>query len=194
MDSPEQTESTKQKQAPLIGVVLAGGLSRRMGEDKALLPFQDSTLLHHQVELLKPLCDHVLVSGDYAGFACVPDTVARCGPLGGIYSVALNNPGANLLVIAVDMPLLTTQHLRVLMNCPQTCFIEGHPLPAMFRQSESLLVAINGIFEDSAPNFSIRHLHQILNSSALQFAEFNGLNINNPEQWQDFNLSLNKRV
>jgi molybdopterin-guanine dinucleotide biosynthesis protein A len=194
LDSPELTDSTEQGQISLIGVVLAGGMSRRMGVDKALLPFQDSTLLHHQVELLRPLCERVLVSGDYQGFECVPDTTARCGPLGGIYSVAQCNPGAALLIIPVDMPQLTAHYLSLLIDCKQTCFFEAHPLPALFRQTEKLLVAINGIFQDVDQDFSIKHLHKLLNSQALQRADFNGLNINDPEQWRNFNLDFNKRL
>lgn len=189
MDSLEQAQPANQQQSTLIGVVLAGGMSRRMGSDKALLRFQGSTLLQHQVGLLQPLCAQVLVSGDYAGFASVPDSVERCGPLGGIYSLAQRNPSAALLVIPVDMPQLTENYLRALIDCQQTCFIDGHPLPALFRESKPLLMAINGILADAKPNFSIWNLHHILNSKALPLADFNGLNINEPNQWQEFLLN-----
>ena len=104
LDLIEQAEPVNPQHKTRIGVVLAGGMSRRMGVDKALLPFQGSTLLQHQVELLRPLCSRVLVSGDYAGFDCVPDATERCGPLGGIYSIAQLHPNAALLVIPIDMP------------------------------------------------------------------------------------------
>lgn len=194
MDLIEQAEPVNPQHKTRIGVVLAGGMSRRMGVDKALLPFQGSTLLQHQLELLQPLCSRVLVSGDYAGFDCVPDATERCGPLGGIYSIAQLHPNAALLVIPIDMPQLTEQNLRHLMDCQQTCFIEGHPLPALFRESKPLLMAINGILADANQDFSIWNLHRILNSKALPLADFNGLNINEPQQWRDFNLSLNNML
>ncbi|MBP6310191.1 MAG: hypothetical protein KA350_05935, partial [Arenimonas sp.] len=70
----------------------------------------------------------------------------------------------------------------------------GHPLPALFRHTESLLKAINGIFDSPTPNFSIWHLHRVLNSLALPLADFDGMNINEPQQWREFNLSLNNKL
>ena len=69
----------------VIGMVLAGGLSSRMGSDKALSPYHGQTLLQHQAALLAIAGLKVVVSGDYEGFDCIPDRVVRCGPLGGIY-------------------------------------------------------------------------------------------------------------
>jgi molybdopterin-guanine dinucleotide biosynthesis protein A len=186
LDLIEHAEPVNPQLKTRIGVVLAGGLSRRMGVDKALLPFQGDTLLRHQVELLAPLCARVLVSGDYAGFDCVPDATERCGPLGGIYSIATLHPDAALLVIPIDMPQLTEQNLRYLMDCQQSCFIEGHPLPALFHPSKPLLMAMSGILADANQDFSIWNLHRFLNSKALPRGEFNGLNINEPKQWQNF--------
>jgi molybdopterin-guanine dinucleotide biosynthesis protein A len=191
LDLLQEAESVNNEQAMLIGVVLAGGLSSRMGSDKALLPFQGRTLLQHQVELLSPLCMRVLVSGYYVGFDCVPDITERCGPLGGIYSVAKQFPNTALLVIPVDMPQLTQTQLHTLLETQQASFIEGHPLPAFFPYSGQLLAAINGMLEEAHQDFSIRHLHRVLNSQALPLVNFNGLNINEPKQWQDF---LNQKI
>lgn len=191
MPSNQPIKTTKGTHNTLIGVVLAGGQSRRMGADKALLSFQGQTLLQHQVELLAPLCARVLVSGDYAGFDCVPDITERCGPLGGIYAVAKQCPNTALLIIPVDMPQLTQTQLLTLFETQQSCFIEGHPLPAFFPHSGQLLPAISTILQDAHQDFSIRHLHRVLNSAVLPNADFNGLNINEPQQWQDF---LNQKV
>jgi molybdopterin-guanine dinucleotide biosynthesis protein A len=192
MPSNQPIKTTKGTHNTLIGVVLAGGQSRRMGSDKALLPLQGQTLLQHQVELLARLCERVLVSGEYAGFDCVPDIAERCGPLGGIYAVAKQCPNAALLIIPVDMPQLIQTQLHALLQSKQSCFIEGHPLPAFFPHSGQLLPVISAILQDAHQDFSIWNLHRILNSKALPLADFNGLNINEPQQWQDFNLSLNK--
>lgn len=71
------------------GIVLAGGRSSRMGRDKALLPWHGRTLLEHMRGLLRQAgAQRVWVSGAYPAFAGIPDRIAHCGPLGGLYSVA----------------------------------------------------------------------------------------------------------
>ncbi|MBA1156134.1 molybdenum cofactor guanylyltransferase MobA [Microvirga mediterraneensis] len=78
---------------PTLGVVLAGGLSRRMGgSDKVLLTVDGLTLLDHAVQRLAPQCDGTLVNanGDIARFRTlahpvVPDSIdGHLGPLAGI--------------------------------------------------------------------------------------------------------------
>jgi molybdopterin-guanine dinucleotide biosynthesis protein A len=78
---------------PILGVILAGGLSRRMGgTDKALLPLAGRTLVEHVAERLAPQCESVILNanGDPARFAriplpVVPDSIPDYpGPLAGI--------------------------------------------------------------------------------------------------------------
>lgn len=77
---------------PLQIAILAGGQSRRMGRDKALLNWRGQPLLAHMVATARAAgAAQVLISGDpaqYAAFGpCVPDQWPGCGPLGGIASV-----------------------------------------------------------------------------------------------------------
>ena len=112
-------------------VVLAGGLSSRMGRDKALLklPYGE-TLLARARNLLTTLPPPagvefmpVLVSGARPGG--VPDRVPEVGPLGGLQAIArhLQEEGRDcdaLLVIPVDMPLLGRGELRTLCAAGQS--------------------------------------------------------------------------
>ena len=77
---------------PLQIAILAGGQSRRMGRDKALLNWRGQPLLAHMVATARAAgAAEVVISGDpaqYAAFGpCVPDQWPGCGPLGGIASV-----------------------------------------------------------------------------------------------------------
>jgi len=80
-------------QPPTLGVILAGGLSRRMGGgDKPLLSLGARPLLEHVAGRLAPQCASLILNanGDpnrfrSAGIPVVPDSVPGCpGPLAGI--------------------------------------------------------------------------------------------------------------
>ncbi len=174
--------------APLatVGVVLAGGLSSRMGCDKAMLSIDGRSLLQHQIDFLTPLCTKVLVSGEYSGFDCVPDAVPRCGPLGGIYSVAKHCPKMALLIIPVDLLRITSKHLERLMQNNQACHYSNQPLPAFFPDSAEVVAAIQHMFARPEQGFSIRRLHQVILSTAIMDASFEPSNINSPVDWQNF--------
>lgn len=91
------------------GVLLAGGKSTRMGQDKALLEIDGKPLLLHGVERLRPHVREVLVIGDPRKYGriwpeVVPDEIPGMGPLGGIVTAMNAARFDRLLVMAVDVP------------------------------------------------------------------------------------------
>lgn len=177
---------TEQSGNAVLGVVLAGGLSRRMGCDKAMLDLHGRSLLRRQVDLLMPLCNRVIVSGDYAGFDCIADEGDRCGPVGGLFNVSRHIPGTAILVIPVDMPELTQAVLVRLLKNRAACHFEAQPLPAFFPDASQVVTAIQRMFAEPELGFSLRRLHQYLASAALDSSGFGPLNINTPADWLDF--------
>jgi molybdenum cofactor guanylyltransferase len=105
---------------PIPGVLLAGGLARRMGGgDKPMRQIAGRTILERVIARLKPQCDGLILNanGEPARFAAyglpvIPDGVADFpGPLAGILAgldwVAANRPGVQwLLSAAADCPFL----------------------------------------------------------------------------------------
>jgi molybdopterin-guanine dinucleotide biosynthesis protein A len=97
---------------PLAGAILAGGLSRRLGRDKALVRFGGRTLLDATVATLLPLCQElVIVSNSPLAHAhpaarLVGDLFPGKGSLGGIYSGLSVVTCDRCLVVACDMPFL----------------------------------------------------------------------------------------
>lgn len=96
--------------------LLAGGLSTRMGRDKALLELDGRPLVQHMLAKIRELGLPVKICGsrpDLERFApVVPDEFAQCGPLGGI-EAALRGSDAELnLFLAVDLPQLPVRFLR----------------------------------------------------------------------------------
>lgn len=96
----------------ITGVVLAGGKSTRMGQDKALLHYKGKTLIEHIIARLRPYCDEVLVSTnehDRYGFLGVPlliDKNKDCGPLGGL-EAALAASADLCFVVPCDLPFFS---------------------------------------------------------------------------------------
>ncbi len=97
---------------PLTAVVLAGGQSRRLGRDKALLEFGGQTLLARTVETLAPLCREVIVVTNspqahaHPAARLVGDLLPGMGSLGGIYSGVTAAQTHYSLVVGCDMPFL----------------------------------------------------------------------------------------
>jgi molybdopterin-guanine dinucleotide biosynthesis protein A len=112
------------RQAPLRGLVLAGGLSQRMQTDKGRLSYSPDGREQREVAaaLLAEVCQDVFVScrADQAaelpaGLQPLPDTFLGLGPLGGILSALRKDPNAAWLVLACDLPFMNADTLRQLV-------------------------------------------------------------------------------
>lgn len=107
----------------LLGVVLAGGRSSRMGQDKASLPHPDGgSFLSQAVGRLVELCDHVCVAGGSASgleVELLNDPQPYRGPVVGVataLSYACEHRFDACLVTPVDMPFLTADDLTRLRD------------------------------------------------------------------------------
>ncbi len=103
-------------------MILAGGRSVRMGQDKARLPYGATTFLEHLVALVAPLVEDVVIVADtpekyaLAGARCVSDLFPDAGPVGGIVTgLTALGPGRHL-VVACDMPAVRAETLALLLK------------------------------------------------------------------------------
>ncbi|GAA4353421.1 bifunctional molybdenum cofactor guanylyltransferase MobA/molybdopterin-guanine dinucleotide biosynthesis adaptor protein MobB [Hymenobacter saemangeumensis] len=110
----------------LKGLVLAGGRSERMQTDKARLRYHGLDQREHTAGLLAPYCAEVYVScrpdqveDVPVGLKALPDTFLGLGPLGGLLSALQHDPNAAWLVLACDLPFLTTTTLDYLVQLRQ---------------------------------------------------------------------------
>lgn len=138
-------------QAPLYGLVLAGGKSRRMGRDKAALQRDGRSQLEHVFDLLDAVTDRTFVSArasqaDDAVRSRFPRIIDRyddLGPVAGILSALEEHPHADWLVVACDLPNIdrsTLDHLLEHRSAerPFTAYRSSHddlpePLCAIYR-------------------------------------------------------------
>jgi molybdopterin-guanine dinucleotide biosynthesis protein A len=109
--------------APLHGLVLAGGHSRRMGRDKAAIAIEGRTQLERAFGLLEHLVARCFVSvrADQqedalrARYPRIVDAAGIEGPIAGIHAAQLAHPDAAWLVLAIDLPLLDAATLQNLI-------------------------------------------------------------------------------
>ncbi len=112
----------------LDGVVLAGGRSRRLGLDKALVRFGGVPLLRIVVERVAQVCREVVVAVDrperYEGLGLptrlVTDESPGLGPLSGLQAGLRTCRTEHMLVAACDLPFLNVELLRYMASLPRS--------------------------------------------------------------------------
>jgi len=125
--------------APLYGLLLSGGASQRMRQDKAALDYRGEPQLLRAWRLLESATEQAFVSvresqRDDTLRARLPqivDSFDAVGPVAGILSAQERHPDAAWLVLACDLPLLDSDTLRRLIDArdPQafaTVFASSH--------------------------------------------------------------------
>jgi molybdopterin-guanine dinucleotide biosynthesis protein A len=104
----------------ITGIVLAGGRSKRMGEDKSLMKLNGKTMVEFSVDALKTLCSSVIISSnqevyDFTGCQVWPDEVADQAPIVGIYSCLKRSESEINIILSCDMPLINCELLKYLL-------------------------------------------------------------------------------
>ena len=111
--------------APVTGVILAGGRSRRMGRNKALMPLRQEPLIAHVVRQMQSVTDELLLitnEPDLYTSLKLPmyaDILPDMGALGGIYTGLTYARNSTVICVGCDMPLLQPNllsHLTTLLN------------------------------------------------------------------------------
>ena len=131
-------------------IILAGGVSSRLGEDKTLLRYKNRRLIDIVIECAAPLFSATYISGKVYTHplvnGCFEDEITEAGPLGGIYTALRKSNSTLNFIVGADYPLLDPGIIRLLRDraldlgshcdglIPQTS--DGlHPLFAFYRKS-----------------------------------------------------------
>lgn len=137
--------------------VLAGGASRRMGEDKSLLPFRGQPMIQHVIRQLCPLVEEIMIGavddGRYAftGLRIVPDLEAGQGPLMGILSCLMSSRHERLYVTACDVPEQPDGHIREMLRRAEEADLvmpvdaQGRHEPLMAVYTKRLIPALRAV-------------------------------------------------
>ncbi len=107
---------------PVTGVILAGGKSRRMGENKALLQLGGDTLISHVIRRMRLVTDELLLITNspseysYLDLPMREDIIPNTGALGGIYTGLSYASHDAVLCVACDSPFLEPKLLAYLVS------------------------------------------------------------------------------
>lgn len=134
----------------ITGILLAGGMSSRMGREKGSMIIGKRMMYEYPLSILESVCDEILISG------CQPlpgqnthpnvcDRVKGIGPIGGIYSCLEQSSSDLNIVLSYDMPLVNEGLLNYLLEkaenfdmlVPATGPGQVEPLCALYRKGMS---------------------------------------------------------
>ncbi|HMU53601.1 MAG TPA: molybdenum cofactor guanylyltransferase [Nitrospira sp.] len=106
----------------VTGILLAGGKSRRMGEDKRFVEIGRRSLLERSLDILRSVFQDVVIviaqdSPDLSSAVpVVRDLVADCGSLGGLYTGLTHARTSRVFVVACDMPFFSQETVRYFLD------------------------------------------------------------------------------
>ncbi len=183
--------------------VLAGGESRRMGRNKALLPINGRPLILHIIERLRPLADEVIVVARSPApytFLHVPIAIDRypgAGPLAGLHAALSAARGEWVMLVACDMPLVRAEVFAYLLSLTSNVDVvmprvggREEPLHALYRRAtclppvEEALAAGQRRLIAFLPRVRVRYVDEEdlrkVDPALLSFR-----NVNTPEEWEE---------
>jgi molybdenum cofactor guanylyltransferase len=176
----------------MIGVILCGGQSSRMGSDKGLLKLEAKTWAQTAFDKLAELNFPIVISvsekqlSDYAAVFTSTELVTDNsvlsihGPLSGVLSVHLQYPAEDLLILACDMPLMETVLLKELLvqynHYPsEDAFIfinEDEPEPLCGIYKAKGLAHILGLYKSNQlPKHSMKYMLEHIHTHTIPVPE-----------------------
>ncbi len=109
-------------QDPVAAIILAGGRSRRMNRDKALLPVGSRTLIEALIAQIRPCFDQIMISaGDkkkfaFLGLPVIVDETPGQGKLPAILTALRASPCRTNFILACDIPIVHLPFLRKILS------------------------------------------------------------------------------
>lgn len=102
------------------GIIMAGGMSSRMGADKAFVKVGGKRLIDYAIDLLKPFCSEIMISTNLRaheklGFRTVADVYQKCGPIGGLHAALTETNFDHNIVVSCDVPFVVPELIELLL-------------------------------------------------------------------------------
>jgi molybdenum cofactor guanylyltransferase len=178
------------------GFVLAGGASKRMGRPKALLAYHGTTLAEFVAERVREAAGTVALIGDplqfgHLGLPVFADAIPGCGPGGGILTALQVTATDWNLIVACDMPGISSEALRELLECTETAHTScvaaaasgGRPEPLCAAYHRRCAPALAQAIRDK--RFRMRDLIEEIGVTTVALDAGVLVNVNTPSEWAE---------
>ncbi|MCL2877899.1 MAG: molybdenum cofactor guanylyltransferase [Acidobacteria bacterium] len=199
-------EATKSLRHETCAIILAGGKSRRMGQNKALINIGGRPLVGIMAERVSPLADKVFISANnpelfrFLPFPVVPDLCPEQGPLSGLHAVMKEHIYTLYITLACDLPGLPISLVRHMLDVaeefdaviPRTMDGRAHPLAAVYRRTclavveDALLKKENKVIDAFPGGLRVRWMEP----GEGKFTDGDLANINTPDDLQRFQSAI----
>jgi molybdopterin-guanine dinucleotide biosynthesis protein A len=103
------------------GIILAGGKSSRMGQDKGLIPIDGKPMIQNIIDALEPITEEIIIIANNKGYESFglpvfKDEFEEKGPIAGIYQGLKQSSNAINFIISCDVPHINTSFLNWLLS------------------------------------------------------------------------------
>jgi molybdenum cofactor guanylyltransferase len=166
-----------------------------MGRDKALLPFRGGLLADAIARAIERAAGTAVIVGrsDFPGYSAIPDRYPGEGPLGGILTALTDSRAEWNLIVACDMPEITTEFLAGLLDRAEASGRDAliphgpggrpEPLCAVYRST-----ALSPLEREFARGVrKVMAAVAVLDAAACEVSEVAHFqNVNTPEDWAGY--------
>jgi len=192
----------------ITGIILAGGKSKRMGVNKALLKIGGKTIIEKTAELMSILFNRVLiitnsfVEYQFLGLEMFEDIHKNIGPLAGIHSGLVHSDTEKNFIISCDVPLMIKEMIEYIIeyksNKPiKFCEAAGYHQPLVGVYKKEIPVKIENFLSDNdeTTDKSFHHFLKKVNAEIIDpqnllfYKDELFFNVNSPD---DYSLILSK--
>lgn len=185
----------------ISAIILAGGESKRIGENKAFLKLGSKKVIEHIRDILLLHFDEILISSnntsdfEFLNLKIVEDIFKNHGPLSGVHSGLVNSKTEKNFFISCDLPLIDSQSIHFLINNSYDAeitlpVINDYPLYVCGVYSKSVIPAIEAMINENDNNPSLKRLIKKVNTKLMNieaqsfFDEKVFVNMNSKEDYE----------
>ncbi|HEY4755649.1 MAG TPA: molybdenum cofactor guanylyltransferase [Ignavibacteriaceae bacterium] len=186
----------------ITGIILSGGKSSRMGENKSLLKIGNKTIIERIVELMKDIfSENIIITNtpDEYKFLQLPlyeDIYKWKGPLAGIHSGLTYSKTEKNFVISCDTPLMTKEMIQYIVNFQTRkpivfCRAAGYHQPLVGVYKKQIIIEIEKFLSDNdeTTDKSFHHFLKKVNAEIIDpqdllfYKDELFFNVNSPDDY-----------